>query len=125
MVDVEAALAGRAEQTVERLRKLLQFCEGLIEMSALADTDVDRVAADHQPGIADAGFPQHPPHIVAQGVELFLAHGIGVDREQKVRAALQIESQDDMALRPFGPAIYHFGRKEIRYGKQNDDEGRE
>ena len=70
---------------------------------ALADMHLDAVAAHDQAGIADARLAQHAAHVVAQVLQHFLAHGLGIDLEQEVRAALQVEAEHDVALRP-GPA---------------------
>ena len=105
IVDVDGPLAGGAEQPAERLRQLAQLGEALLQV-AFADAHLDAGAA-HDRGAheADLGLAQDLAHLVAQLLDLFLADRGGVDFEQDVRAALQVETEHDMALRPFRPAL--------------------
>ncbi len=123
--DFKAALAGGAEQTAERLRERRELALRLVGIDALADADFDAVAAHDQPDIADAGLTQHAAHIVAQRLQHLLAHRLGVDLEQDVRAALQVETEHDMALGPFRPAVDHLCGQEIGNGEQANDQCRE
>ena len=96
------ALSGRAEQAAERLRQFAQLGQRLL-IVGLANADLDAVAADRRTGVADARFAQRASHVVAQRLDLLLAHLIGVDLEEEVRAALQVEAEHDVALRPARP----------------------
>ena len=89
---------------------------------ALLDADFDGVAADSQAGIADLGVAQHAADLVAHLIELFLLHVVGIDFEQQVGTALQIEAEHDVALRPDRPGLHLGFGEEIRNGEQADDE---
>src|SRR5262249_14204891 len=56
---------------------------------------------------------------------LLAAHVVGVDLQQDVRAALQVEAEHHVALRPLGPALHHALGHEVRHGEQAHDHGRE
>jgi len=115
--DIERALAGAAQDAAERLRELAHFGQRALQV-ALADHHFNTGAA-HRGGTGEpnARLAQHPPHVVAQLLELLLAHRAGIDLEQEMRAALQIEAQHDVPLRPFRPALDRLFRKEIRHGE--------
>ena len=123
--NVKAALSGGAQDSAERLRQGAQLLERLIGIGTLANADFRAAAAHHQPCIADAGFAQHAAHVVAQRLQHFLANGLCIDLEQDVRAALQIEAEHDVALRPFRPARHHLLRQKIRNGEQANEQCRE
>ena len=75
------------------------------QIGFLGDAHFDVVAAHREPGIGDLGFAQHAAHVVADLIELVLLDRVGIDLEQDVRAALQIEAEHQMALRPFRPGL--------------------
>ena len=76
-------------------------------IDALAHAELDGVAADrHRGRAAEPVLAQHAAHVVAQALDLLLAHRVGIDLEQDVRAALQIEAEHDVALRPFRPGLH-------------------
>ena len=105
IADVDAALPGAAEQAAERLRQLAQLGERLGNIRGVPNAHFDRIAARDEPGIADARIAQGAAHVITQRFHLLPAHRIGVDLEQDVRAALEIEPEDDVALRPFRQAL--------------------
>ena len=108
--DFEAALPAGAEQAAERLRQFAQLGQRRLQIGVL-DADLDRVGARGKAGIADLGVAQHAADVVAHLVELFLLHVVGIDFEQQVRAALQIEAEHDVALRPHRPGLHPFLRR--------------
>ena len=123
---VDRALAGGAEQAAERLRQLAQLGQRQLTVDALADAELDGVAADRRRGrAAEPVLAHHAAHVVAQRLDLLLAHRVGVDLEQDVRAALQVEAEHDVALRPFRPGLHDLLGQEIRHREQADDERRE
>ena len=103
-VDIEASLAIAAEDAAERHRQLAQLGQRLLAVGVVADAHFDAVAAHGQAGIADAGVAQNAAHVIAGRLKLFLAHRVGVDLQQDMRTALQVEAEHDVALRPFRPA---------------------
>ena len=103
--DFEAALAAGAEQAAERLRQVAQLGQRGRQIGILGDANLDVVAADSEAGIGDLGVAQHAADVVADLVELVLLDVVGIDLEQEVRAALQIEAEHEMALRPFRPGL--------------------
>src|SRR5439155_3701430 len=102
-----------AEHAAERLGKLPKLRQCELRVAAFANANFDAVAAGNQPGIADARLPQHPPHVIEQSLDFFLADGIGIDLEQEMRTALKIEPQHDVALGPGWPAMHHADGEEI------------
>ncbi len=123
--DVDVALAGGAEQAAQRLRQFAELGERLLRVLTLADAQLDAVTARRQSGIADTRFPQDATDVVEQGLYLFLAHGRGVDLEQDVRAALQVETEHDVTLRPYRQSFHGRFGEEIRDGAQAHDKRRE
>ena len=73
-------------------------------------------ARDGKAGIADLGLAQHAADVVAHLVELFLLDVVGIDFEQQIRAALQIEAEHEVALRPCRPGLDLGLGEEIRNG---------
>ena len=114
--DFEAALAAGAEQTAERLRQLAQLGQRRRQIGILVMRTSTASARDGKAGIADLGLAQHAADVVAHLIELFLLHVVGIDFEQQVRAALQIEAEHDVALRPHRPGLDLLLGKEIRNG---------
>ncbi len=104
--DFEAALAAGAEQTAERLRQLAQLGQRGRQLGVLGDPHLDVVGAHRQPGIGDLGVAQDAADVVANLVELVLLDRVGIDLEQEVRTALQIEAEHEMTLRPFRPGLH-------------------
>jgi hypothetical protein len=60
-----------------------------------------------------------------QGLELLTPNVVGIDLQQDVRAALQIEPKHDVTLRPRGPLLDCLFREEIGNREQAADKGRE
>ena len=105
------ALAGGAEQAAERLRQLAQL------RAARASDRRPRgrgtrpcCRGSPRAGAAEPVVAHHAAHVVAQRLDLLLAHRGGIDLEQDVRAALQVEAEHDVALRPFRPALARSSR---------------
>ncbi len=105
VADLEAALAAGADQTAERLRQFAQFGQRGRRIGVPGDPYFDIVGARGKPGIGDLGIAQRPADVVAHLVELVLLDRVAVDFEQKMRAALQIEAEHEMALRPHRPLL--------------------
>ncbi len=122
---IDRALSGTAQNAAERRRQFAQLGERLVQIRSFADTDFDAVAADRKAGIAGARVAQHTADVVAQRIHALFAHVVDVDFEQNVRAALQIEAQHDVALRPDRPAFYGRFRQEIRKREHADDKCRQ
>jgi hypothetical protein len=122
--DVDIALAGRAHDAAERLRQGGELFARLARIAAFTDAHLDAVAAHDEAGIADARVAQHAADVVAQSFEHVLADGLGIDLEEDVRSALQVETENDVALRPFRPGVHHRRGQEIRNRAQADDERR-
>jgi hypothetical protein len=125
IADIEAALTATAEDAAQRQGQFPQLGERGVETCRLADAHLDGAATHRQAGITDPRVAQHAAHVVAQRFEHVLAHGLGVDFEQDVRTALQIEPEHNVALRPFRTGLHHLLGQEIRHGEQADDQCRQ
>src|SRR5215471_65756 len=68
---------------------------------------------------------QEPAGVIGKRLDHRLLHGIGIDLEQKVRATLQIEPEDQTALRPSRPGLHESLREEIGHDHQAYREDRE
>src|SRR5262249_47305788 len=122
---VKRTLAGGAEKPAERLRQFPELRQPLLQV-VLANAHLDRVAAnDRRAGQSHARLAQDLAHVVLHCQELLPPHVVGVDLEQDVRTALQVEAEHDVALRPSGPALDHAFGEEVGNGKQTDDASRE
>lgn len=110
---LDRALAD-AGKPPEWLREFHQFGQPLLLLGRIAQANRDGVIADGQGGVADAGLAQRAPRPVEHSLKHFLLHGMGIDLEQKVRAALQVEPEIDVDLRPIGPASREPCRQEIQ-----------
>src|SRR4029450_9615223 len=125
VLDIDRARTGAAEEAPERLRQLAKFRQSLLQI-ALANGDLDRIAADDgSTSEADAGLAQDAPDIVLQCHELLPTHVVDIDLEQDVRAALQIETEHNVALRPCRPALDHALREKVGDREQAADQRRE
>ncbi len=103
--DVDRALAGRAEQPAKRLRQFTQLGEALLQV-ALADAYFDGLAAyDRRLRETDFRLAQDLSHLIAKLFDLLLADDGGIHLQQQMRAALQIEPEHDVTLRPFRPFL--------------------
>ena len=123
--DVDAALAGGAEQAAERLREFSQLGQALLQIGR-ADAHFDAVAAhDRRLNETDLGLAQNLADLVAKLLDLLLADGRGIDLEQDMRATLQIETQHDVALRPFRPALHGARRQQVRNREHADEQRRQ
>jgi hypothetical protein len=96
-------------------RQLAQFRQRVLQIGVL-DANLDAVGTRRKAGITDLGVAQRAANIVANLVELVFLDRVGIDLEQDMRAALQIETEHQMALRPFRPALDGGFREEIRNG---------
>src|SRR5580704_10616826 len=90
---------------------------------------LDGVADNGASGEWNARKPQHAQHIVIERLQLLLAHRVGIDLEQKVRATLQIEAEHDMPLRPRRPGPHRALGEEVRhraeaYGERREQDSR-
>ena len=104
----------------ERLRQLPQLGQPLLQI-AFANAHLDRVAADDRSaGEPNARLPQGLAHVVLHRQELLPAHVVGIDFEQDMRAALQVEPEHDVALRPGRPALDRALGEEVGNGEQAD-----
>ncbi len=122
---LDAALARGAEDAPKRLGQFAQLAQRLRAVHALAETNLDGIAADGGRGQRPPVVADHAADVLAQCLHLFLAHRVGVDLEQDVRAALQIEAQHDMALRPFRPGTQRGLGEKIRKCGEAHNERRE
>ena len=119
--DLDRALPGAPGEAAERLRELPQLRQRLIDLIVTYD-HLDGVAADggsaREP---DPRFAQQSADVVLQGLQLLPPHIVGIDLQQDVGAALQIETQNDVALRPCRPALDGFFRQEVGNGEKTAD----
>ncbi len=104
IADLKAALAAGAEQTAERLRQLAQLCQGRRQLGISGDAHFDGVIARIEAGIADLGVAQRAANVVTHLIELLFLDVVGIDLQQQIGAALQIEAKHQMTLRPDRPA---------------------
>src|SRR5262249_22995715 len=119
--NVQRALAAAGEHAAERLRQVAQLAQRLTEIGIFANTHLDTVVALDEVAVADPCVAQRAADVVKHRIKPLLAHVVGVDLEQDVRAALQIETEHEMALCPCRPGLYGLLRKEIRHGEQEDN----
>ena len=97
---VDAALSRRAEYSGQRLRQLAQLAERGLDVAVARDVHLDAVAVNGASGEGNAGLAQHAQHVVGKPLQPLLAHGIGVDLQEQAGAALQVEAEHDVTLRP-------------------------
>jgi hypothetical protein len=95
--DVEGAPARLAEDRVrDRLRQFLQLREDLGAVRRVGDAQLHAPPDDLDAAVRrDAGLAQGAPHIVAQLHALRAQEVVGVDLEQHVGAALEVEAEHD------------------------------
>ncbi len=98
--DIDAALARGSQYAGQRLRQFAQFGDGVIHVALAGDADFDAVAVDGAAGKGDAILPQNPQHVVGDTLQPLFADGGGIDFEEQARTALEIETENDVALRP-------------------------
>ena len=98
--DVDAALSRRAENSGQRLRQLAQLAERGLDVAVARDVHLDAVAVNGASGEGNARLAQHAQHVVGKPLQPLLAHGIGVDLKKQAGAALQVEAEHDVTLRP-------------------------
>ena len=122
---VDTALSRRAEDAGQRRRQFAQLGERVVDVGIARDVHLHAVADDGAAGELNARLAQHAQHVVVERLQALLAHGVGIDLEQQVRAALQIEAEHDVALRPCRPALHGALGEEIRHGAQAHDKRRE
>src|SRR6185312_2239492 len=115
IADLKAALAAGTEQAAEWLRQFAQLRQGILQI-AILDVNLDAVRSRRESGIADPGFAQGAANVVANLVELVLLDRVGIDLEQDVRAALQVEAEHEATLRPVRPGLDRGFGEEIRNG---------
>ena len=100
---LERALAGGAEDAAERLRQLAQLGQrrSVSTPSRTRNSTVlPRIDAAPDCRAASRSTRRTSSR---KRLELLLADRVGVDFEQDVRAALQVEAEHEVALRPFRP----------------------
>ncbi len=113
---LKIALAAGPHQTAQRLGQLTQLGERRLPIGFLGDANLGHVVAyGDAPGEADLGVAQGPANVVANLVEPLLLHIGGIDLEQQIGAALEIEAEHEPALRPGGPGL------DLRFGKEVRD----
>src|SRR5262249_29400989 len=118
VLDVDRARPGAADGSAERLRQFPELGQPRLQL-ALADDHLARISAEEWgAGQSDARLAQDATDIVLQRQELLPTHIVDIDLEQDMRAALQIEAEDDVALRPCRPALDHAFREEVGNGEQ-------
>src|SRR5262249_37723062 len=76
-----------------------------------------------------ARLAQHSQHIIVDRLQLLFAHRRRIHLQQQMRAALQVEPEHDVTLRPARPMTDHVLRKEIGqgekpYGERKEQNGR-
>ena len=120
LLDVERALAGAAEEAARAAATIRAAWRALLQIvvAKMTSTELPRITGARVQ--TDARLAQDPADIVLQGLELLPAHVVGVDLEQDVRAALQVETEHDVALRPCGPALDSALREEVGNRQQAD-----
>ncbi len=123
--DVDAALSGGAEDAGQWLRQLTQLFDRGGDVAVARDANIDAVAMDGAPGEGDARLAQRAQHVVGDSLQPLLAHRVGVDLEQEARAALQVQTEHDVALRPCRPGPHRRVGEEARHRTQAHEERRE
>ncbi len=117
----DTARCCRAKHTADRLRQLAQLAQRRLRVVRIGETHLDRVAANHDAtGEADARITQRTPGIVHDLVELVLLDRVGIDLEQDVRTALQVEAEHHPPLRPLRPGLHIGFGEEVRHRAQTD-----
>ena len=86
--------------------------------SAILDPHFDIIAARRKAGVTDLVFTQHATGVVAHLIELLFLDVVGIDLQQQIGAALQIETEHEVALGPNRPGLHGRSREEIRNGAQ-------
>ena len=123
--DIDTALPGGSHDAGDRLRKLAQLTHRVFGIAVTGDTHLDAVALDGAAGELNAVLPQDAQHVVADRLQLVLAHRVHIDLEQEARAALQIKPEHDVALGPGRPVAQRVFREEIRHSEKANDPCRE
>ena len=89
--DIDIALAGGAGETRYRLRQFAQLAQRIVDVGVARDVHFDGVAANGTAGERNFRLAENTQHIVVDRLQLLLAHRAGIDLQQKMRTALQIE----------------------------------
>ena len=127
--NIKAALAAGPQQAAKWLRHFAQFAQRRLRIGILGDAHLDTVVAHIEAGVTDLGVAQRAAHVIADLIELLFLDVVGIDLEQQIGAALQIEAEHETALRPCRPGLDLGLGEEIRNGakahhqrRQNDAE---
>ena len=121
----DGPLPGAAGKAGDRLRQFLQLGERGTDVGIARDVHFDAVTADGAAGEWNTRLPQDAQHIIVDRLQLLLAHRRRIDLQQQMRAALQVEPEHNMPLRPARPMPDHVLRKEIGQGEKAYDESQE
>ncbi len=113
---------GRSGLKHPALDHALKRCEGLLrclELARIGQFDIERrpVRGDHA---ADSGIDQQRPRLAPDIVDTSLDDVVAIDLQQKMRAALQIQPENDFVL---GEKIRHpgYGLVAQEIGQHRDD----
>ena len=105
-VDVLAAGDTGHGIALDRHRQFADFLHRQVHLLGLANRHGDGIIAFAQIPIADALAAQGGTHGIHQGGQTFLHHDFGLNLQQQMRAALQIQAQVDLFMRqPAGQTL--------------------
>ena len=119
---IEIALRGAAEQPAERLRQVAKFRQRIGQIGIVSDANLDRIALHGKVVIQDPGGSQRALHVLADLAEPAPLHVLGIDLEQQVRAALQVEAEHHSPLCPKWPTLHRRFREEVRHRAKTHDQ---
>ena len=95
LIDRAAAEEARDQRVAERLQPLAR----VVELVEVADAQLNRLALDRKPGVADARLlQQHLANVADQGLQPFLDIVRPIDLVEEIGAALQVEAEDHLLV---------------------------
>jgi hypothetical protein len=96
-----------------------QLAQGQRKIGIFADAGFNSVVAHGDTtGETDLRLAQHPTDIVPDLIKLLFLDVVGIDLEEQIGAALQVEAKHQMTLRPQRPGLDACFREEVRHGAQ-------
>ncbi len=96
LVEVDGGPARGGQLAADRLGQGLQFRQDLGPLVEIGQPELDALLCRaNAAGYRDLFLAQKTPHVVTQILDLGLGHRSGIDLEQDMGAALQIETEHD------------------------------